>query len=401
MSTRFIGKDYVRICLCNMLLFFSFQMMLPTIPVYLRDSGGDQSQIGAVISIITFAAVLIRLFTGYALDHWNRKVIVAAGSIVFVLAAAAYPFYPLAGWMIGCSIWIGIGWGILTVSYATLVSDLIPPGRQGAGIGTFMLFAMASMAAGPFAGGWIYGRFGSAVLFGTASLIALLSLLLFLSGKSANANASSPQPTGKKPALLSGILERSSLFPAALLMLYTFCYGGIISFAGLYGQALGVANSGLFFLLSSAASMLVRPVAASLFDTKGHPTVLVPGIVLGIIALFALSAAAGPMLYIIASVLYGLSFGSVQPYLLAWTMQRARPDRRGAASSTFLIGMDSGIALGSIALGIWSGAIGYATMFRGSGVILVCLLAIYSISLFHTGRLRHQAHTGRAESETG
>ncbi|GGD52926.1 hypothetical protein GCM10010911_08130 [Paenibacillus nasutitermitis] len=168
-NSGYWSAAFLKICCCNMLVFFSFQMMLPILPVYLTDTGAERSSAGLVVAIITIAAVMIRLLTGYALDHWNRRRIVLAGSLALLLAMLAFVLLPSIGWIIGCSIGLGIGWGILTATYATIVSDLIPPGKLGAGIGTFMLFGLVSMAVGPYAGGWVYGQFGASALFGTAS----------------------------------------------------------------------------------------------------------------------------------------------------------------------------------------------------------------------------------------
>ncbi|WP_373288763.1 MFS transporter [Paenibacillus nasutitermitis] len=127
-------------------------------------------------------------------------------------------------------------------------------------------------------------------------------------------------------------------------------------------------------------------MAGRLFDTRGPAYVLVPGILLGIVALYLLSAAAGFGLFVTSAFVYGLSFGAVQPYMLAWTVQRAKPERRGAANSTFLIGMDGGIAIGSALLGLWIKNGEYAAMFRGSAGILVLLLILYGVTLIYASR---------------
>jgi len=380
---------YALLCICNLLIFFSFQMLLPTLPVYVIARGGDASSVGLVVAVVTLAAVAIRPFAGYALDRGNRRFVVVAGSIAFAAAAGAFPVSSAPGWTIVCAALLGVGWGTLTAAYATLVSGLIPEGRQGAGIGTFMLFGMFSMAVGPFFGGWVYGAYGDRALFGAAFLVALLSLLLFpavriggrkagtVSGGSATSNAGGAR-----------FVERSAIFPAFLILLFTIGYGGVLSFASLFGQSLGVANGGMFFLIASIASMTVRPAAGKLFDAKGPATVLLPGIAIGVASLAWLSAAATPWMYFAASALFGLSFGAVQPYMLAWTVRRARPERQGAANGTFLIGFDAGIALGSITLGLWSGTLGIAGTFRASAAALTLMLIVYAVSVAAEKRAR-------------
>lgn len=404
-------------CISNMLLFLAFQLMLPTIPIYLSDHGGTRSMIGLITGIIAFAAVLIRLFTGYALDNYNRRSIVIVGSLVFAFAASSFTFSLSAVWIVVSSSILGAAWGVMTVAYATIVSGLIPPGRQGSGIGTFLIFGLASMAVGPFLGAWIYNEFGTWALFGTSFVIALLSLFVYLyrndggsraaidiAGDSdieaADARATDTETASASGArdnrrFLEGIFEKSALFPALLMLLFMFGFGGILAFAGLYGQALGLANGGIFLLLSNTAAIMIRPIAGKLFDTNGPASVLIPGIVIAIAALFMLSNASGPAAFLVAAIVYGLAFGAVQPYSQAWAIQRARPTRHGAATSTFLIGMDVGVALGSSVLGFWTEAWGYAGIFRVAAFVVIAQLVVYGASVLMPSQRRPQRTVGR------
>ncbi|OXS57378.1 hypothetical protein B1A99_18005 [Cohnella sp. CIP 111063] len=380
-SQSYWSSSFIRICLCTLLLFSAFQMLLPILPIYMAGNGNSKSEVGWIAGLITIAAVLIRPFIGYALDHYNRRLIVLFGSSALALAAGAFTLSTSTGWMATVSLALGIGWGIMTAAYATIVSDLIPAGRQGAGIGTFMMFGFASMAVGPYIGGWLIEEYGPTVLFVTASLLTVLSLIVFLTGGVIGSTSRRGLSAGEQQPVLKRLFEQSALFPALLILLFTIGYGGIISFVSLFGMELGVKNGGIFFLLSNIAAMLVRPAVGKMFDTKGHAAVLLPGIVIGILAMIVLSTASTPTMFIIAACLYGLSFGAVQPFILAWTIQRASPERRGAANSTFLVGMDGGISLGSISFGFVAQMWGFVAVFQYSVVLLIALLIIYSISL--------------------
>lgn len=371
----------------NMLIFLAFQLLLPTIPIYLAEHGSAGSMIGLITGIIAFAAVIIRLFTGYALDRYNRQGIVVAGTLVLALAAISFTFSVSVVWIVLSSFVLGAAWGVITVAYATIVAGLIPPGRQGSGIGTFLIFALASMAAGPFVGAWVYNEYGRWVLFGTSFVVALLSLFVFLFNNAANVGPKDAEDTaGDNPFTLAGIFETSALFPAVLLFLFMFGFGGIISFAGLYGQQLGVANGGVFLLLSNVCAIMIRPIAGKLFDTKGHASVLIPGMIVAITALFMLANASGPATFVFTAIVYGLSYGAVQPYLQAWTIQRASPTRHGAANSTLLIGMDTGVALGSTVLGFLTQTWGYAAIFRVAASFVIAQLVVYGASLLKEKR---------------
>ncbi|WP_176444660.1 MFS transporter [Paenibacillus herberti] len=110
--------------------------------------------------------------------------------------------------------------------------------------------------------------------------------------------------------------------------------------------------------------------------STGPSWAIVPGVIAGIAALAVLSTADNWAWFGAAAVLYGLSFGSVQPSIMAWTVGRALPDRSGAANSAFFIGMDGGIALGSVLLGGVVQLFGYAGIFRYSIVFLLLMLVV-------------------------
>lgn len=419
-------------CISNMFIFLAFQMLLPTLPVYLSHHGSSETMIGLTTAIITFAAVVIRLFTGQAMERYDARPIVIGSTLVIAVTAVAYTVSLSAAWIVTTSFVFGVAWGVVTVAYATIAAGLIPEGQHGAGIGTFFMFALASMAAGPFLGGWLFHTYGQWALFGTACAVALLSLLVFFLGDEFDPNVkartkarterdagirpgedartdegtdetsvATADETATSPSVRSrsrprpAVFEKSALFPSGLVLLFMFSFGGIISFAALYGQQLGLHNGGVFLLLANVAAMAVRPVAGKLFDTRGPAFVILPGAVIGVAALFMLASASGATMFLVAAFIYGLAFGAVQPYSQAWALQRSQPARHGAANSTFLIGVDVGITLGSMTLGFWVASAGYAGIFRIAAFVVIAHIVIYCTSLWRGRRAGTHGRSAR------
>ena len=63
-KNRFGTKDFVITSLSNLLLFFSFQMLIPTIPTHVSQLGGNNNQVGLVIGIFTISSLLTRPLLG-------------------------------------------------------------------------------------------------------------------------------------------------------------------------------------------------------------------------------------------------------------------------------------------------------------------------------------------------
>ncbi|TDA69439.1 MAG: MFS transporter [Clostridia bacterium] len=352
---RLWTRDFVLICVVNFVIFMAFQMLMPTLPVYVGKLGGRESMIGMITGIFTVAAVAVRPWLGLELDRRGRKGIFLTGLAVFVAVAASYQFAGAILWLVLLRVIHGIGWGGSTTAAGTIAADLIPASRRGEGMGYYGLFNNLAMALAPALGLFLINRFGFGELFTTSSLLALLALLL------AAAMRVPPAPRGgdAKPALF----ETRALPPALIMFFITFTWGGVVSFLSLYALEKGIANIGIYFTIYALVLMVVRPVSGVIADRQGPAPVVVPGLILISLAMLVLAGAQNIWWFVLAAVLNGLGFGATQPILQALTINLAPPTRRGAANATFFSAFDLGIGAGSILLGVISQLVGFNRMY--------------------------------------
>jgi len=378
-------KAFLVTALSNLLLFFSFQMLIPTIPTHVAQLGGDDFQVGLVIGIFTISSLLTRPFAGKALDRLGRKHVLFVGLSICVLTIAGYSYLAAIALILAARFVHGIGWGMSTTSLGTVIADIIPPERRGEGMGYYGLSNTFAMALAPLTGLWIMNQYGFHRVLLLSTCMALLSLLssLFISYSKPLKTTSA----ASQPRLLDRFVERSALLPSMLLYFTAVCYGGIVTFITLFGRETGIANVGWFFLCNASMVLIVRPVTGVLFDRKGPEWVLLPGAVFTIGGLLLLSYAHSEASLAAAALCYGVGFGSIQPALQAWTMNRTPPERRGAANGTFFSANDLGIGTGAMLLGAFATYFGsYALMYRCSIVLMILFLIIYGWCLWQTRR---------------
>lgn len=67
------GRSFIFIMLANALLFMAFEMLLPTLPLFVSTLGGDASQIGLVTGIFMFSAILVRPFTSVLASRMDKS----------------------------------------------------------------------------------------------------------------------------------------------------------------------------------------------------------------------------------------------------------------------------------------------------------------------------------------
>lgn len=367
-------KKFITITLVNLLLFFGFQLLIPTLPVHVKNMGADDAVIGWVTGLFTLSALMIRPVAGWGLDRFGRRGIFLTGLVLFVAVTAAYSFLPSVGLILLLRFIHGFGWGAASTTSNTVASDVIPKKRFGEGIGFFTLAANLAMAVAPAVGLTMIVRSGfRPVSFLSAGLVALSLLLAF------GIRYEKPDPSTTADGKLV-LFEPTAIRPAAVMFFVTVTYGAINSFIALYAMELGIANVGSFFTVMAVAMLVSRPLLGTLMDRRGFRVILLPALVLTALALYLVSAAESLPLFLAAGVAYGTGFGALQSGLQAMSVLNAPRHRLGVANSTFYFGFDSGIGFGSIILGMVAARFGYSRMFFWSIVSVVIALILYLIT---------------------
>lgn len=70
------NPQYLKVMLCNFLLFFAFYLLTPLLPLYLdAEFAADKDMIGVVLSGYVVATLLVRPFSGFVVDTFDRKTV--------------------------------------------------------------------------------------------------------------------------------------------------------------------------------------------------------------------------------------------------------------------------------------------------------------------------------------
>src|SRR5699024_610780 len=89
---RIWTRDFIFIWLANFFVFLGFQMTLPTLPLYVKELGGNDQMIGIIVGIFTFSALLVRPYAGHALESKGRGFVYIIGLSAFMLTMGIYGF---------------------------------------------------------------------------------------------------------------------------------------------------------------------------------------------------------------------------------------------------------------------------------------------------------------------
>lgn len=370
-------KNYVLLLLGNLLLYQGILMLIPSFPVYMKQIGGNDLQASLPFAVFSISALIVRALSGNAADTLGRRPLLLAGLLILILFNSSYFFVSTIGVILVLRFCQGIGWGMVSTTFATIMSDIVPANRRGEGTGYFALSIILATSLATIAGIEIMKHYDFTTLLLVSTALAVIGMLLTLGISIAPIKQLAKASHKNKSLTWSDLFEKSALLPSVLCFLHSITLGGIMSFLMLYGAEIGVENTWIYFAGHVAMILISRPFAGKLFDQKGHTVVIIPGIILMITGLTLLSYATSESSLLIASLFYGLGYGAAHPSLQAWAINRSPANRKGAANGTFLSSLDLGYAVGAVVLGLIATHTNYAVMYRVSVLFLIAFAGIY------------------------
>lgn len=379
--------SYLNVCIANFLMACSFNLLMPSIPLYITEYlGVPQTKTGIVLASYAIAILMIRPFSGYLVDLYSRKKILLISFICYVAIFFGY-FYAVTIFVfVIVRFFHGITWGLSTVSSSTLAIDLVPSERRTEGIGYFGTFMNVAMAIGPFIAIHIYQNYSFQILLYCAIFMGILGIV-----------AASFIKAPERPKLdrEKVSFDRFFLLPAWPIflnqLLPSFAWGTIGPFVAQYGKQINIPNAGIFFLFWAGGIIVSRIFSGRMVD-KGYIH-LVNTSAMAIVATAFLGFALihNIVAFCVSGLFIGIGFGMMFPALQTLYINMAKNNQRGTANSTYLVGFDLGLALGMLVGGYISGIYSFEILFMvASGLCFFSILVYQTISkrLFDRKRIR-------------
>lgn len=373
---RLWNAEYCKVMCSNFLLFFAFYLLTPLLPIYLdRQFAADKDTIGIVLSGYVIATFLVRPFSGFFVDSFNRKRVLVICFFAFFICFAGYIG---AGTLLMFAIirtMHGIPFGAATVANSTVAIDVLPSSRRNEGIGYYGLSNNLAMALAPSAGIYIYS------VTDNFSLLFWLSLLLAMIGFLCSTSVKIPEREIKKvkPRLdLDHFFLSRAWLMAINVCLFGLCWGMLSNYVALYGQKeLGITDgTGVFFALLSLGLVLSRLSGHTALRNGRITQSCAVGVSLSLCGYILFAMAVNEWTYYVSALLIGLGNGRMYPAFLNMFVKVARHDQRGTANSSILISWDFGMGIGILAGGViaefvsFSAAFGVAALMQMAGTLL-------------------------------
>ncbi|MCM1152179.1 MAG: MFS transporter [Muribaculum sp.] len=360
---RLWNLNYIKAMLGNFLLFFSFYLITPILPIYLdAQFAADKDMIGIVLSGYVVAALIVRPFSGFVVDTFDRKK---------VLMLCFFAFFILfTGYVGAASIMMfaivrtlhGLPFGAATVANSTVAIDVLPSSRRNEGMGYYGLSNNLAMAIAPTAGIYLYRISRNfSMLFWISLATAFLG---FLAISTIRTRQRLPVESKPKLSLDHFFLSRGWLL-AINISLFGLCWGVLSNYVAIYSQEkLNITDgTGIFFAIIAGGLFISRLIGAKSLRQGKLTENAVQGACLTAVGLTMFAIWPHSWVYYLAPLLLGLGNGRMYPAFLNMFVNLARHDQRGTANSTILTSWDLGMGIGILSGGMIVEYAGYNTAF--------------------------------------
>lgn len=385
MTQKLWTRPFIMIMGINFLIFLSFNMINPSLPLYLQDLGISETMTGVCISIFTVGSMLIRPIAGDVLDHFGRRSVFFISMIFLAILVFCYSFTSAIALLLVLRVIHGIDWSFASTSTSTIATDIIPRQITGTGIGIFGMSMSLALAVAPALAVDLMDRYSFSTMIDVSSVFLVCALLLGFFFPFEKTLQHATPVKSNMPKEKRTIIEHSAILPAIIMGCITLTMSAVTTYVPLYGTTLGLGNTGYFFSIYAIGLLLVRGCIGRVIDRFGIVAATLPSFVCMLIAMLLLGLAQDLPMLLISGFLYGSGFGGAQTTMQSLSVMNAPIDRFGAANGTFFIGFDLGIGFGALLAGTLSDHLGFRAMYLMLMVFIV--IAIVLVAKFRPHKL--------------
>ena len=360
---RLWNSNYIKVWVANFMIFFSFMIVMPLLPLYLSEIFmANKHVIGLVLSGYTITALLIRPLSGYLVDSFSRKKILLISYFLF--------FIFFAGYIVATSLLLftiirtihGAPMGTVTVANSTVAIDVLPSTRRAEGIGYYGLSNNLATAIAPNVGLLMYHYFHS---YDIVFIIALLTSGIGLYINSTVKLKERIIQTKKCHLSLDRFILLKGWSIGITLACLAFSYGIISTYLAIYGkeELHMTSGTGIFFAILCFGLMTSRIIGARTLRRNMIVLNCSLGIIISLFGYFVFAAFHNYWGYYGSALIIGLGNGHMFPAMQNMFISLAASSQRGTANSTLLTSWDIGIGLGVLFGGSFVEWFGYTSAF--------------------------------------
>ncbi len=353
------NKIFINMFIINLMFHLCTTAMNTLTAKYASFLGGSATVAGAATGMFAATAIIFKIISAPALDSLNRKKLLLGAIGVMTVAFVGYTFSNSIPMLMASRLVQGAGQAFTTTGCLAIAASSLPNGKMASGIGYFALSSAVTRAVAPQAGLLLVDLVGYNYTFAILACIMGLTIVFTASMKLEH------KKTKKFKISPSTIVAKEALLPAGIYLVIAIAMSMTKSFLVLFTDSLGMGSEiGIFFTVSAVVLMITRPFIGTFADKFGVIKVLIPALLCTIASFFIISASSALWMFLVAAVVLSFGQGGTQPSMQATIMRSVPADRRGSASCTSYLALDTGTLIGPVIGGAVIDQAGYVAAWQ-------------------------------------
>ncbi|GAA3742943.1 multidrug efflux MFS transporter NorA [Leifsonia bigeumensis] len=379
-----LSRETIVLGVIAFFVMVGFGVVIPVLPVFVRDFGVGYTEVGAVVSAFALVRLVASPFVGKLIDLGGERTILAIGIGIVAVSSAMVGLaqtYLEVLLLRGAG---GVGSAMFSISAMSLLLGTTAPSMRGRAVGFYQGGFLIGGMAGPAIGGLLAVISLRAPFFFYAGTLVIAGVvgLLFLKPvskavKDAGAGAAAPIPFRVvladrrfRAACLANFASgwaslgvRSAIVPILVVEL-------------LHKEELW---TGIAFAIAAVAQTLALAPAGRFVDTIGRKPAIIGSYAVGAVVMLAIPFAGDIWVLIALLCVFGVAaaFMGTAPTASVGDAAGARSGQPVAIFSAF---SDLGAIIGPLAAGALLDAVSYPAAFA-SAVVLLAIAAVYALRM--------------------
>ncbi|MBF4692485.1 MFS transporter [Fusibacter ferrireducens] len=398
---------FIKVCVIAVVSNICFQALFSSFPLYLLQLKMDTVQVGIIASGVSISMMVTRILSGALSDTYGRRTIGLLGILVFTLPFLVFLATKNNLLVAVFRILQGAGVAAMSIATAGMAADVLNKSRFNEGIGYYGLSSAISQAIGPAIGIFMISNQQAKGFFKLNVLVCTLSIFMLLTlnyekknrfklkdhilkevdadndmnidinidiniGTNTDTNTDKEDmKQNNKTSFLWRIFEKKALNAVVMTMFIIIPVSSIFVFLAPFADAQGIKGVELFFTIYAICLFISRLLSTWLFTRMSIEMILRIGMVIMAFSFLFLVTLQNTFMLYSAGVLYGLGGGLCYTVLTILSVERAEPNERGRAFSTYYAANDLAVGIGAVFYGYLINFAGYRVAFGTAFIILV------------------------------
>lgn len=363
------------LALCGFVTSFGAHIVATNLPAYAATVGAGAMTIGVLIAVYDFAELFAKPAAGFLADRRGMKLTLIGGLLTFIAGSLLFLVIP-ARLLVVVRFVQGLGAAALSTVSISLVARYFED-QRGSAFGIYNAIKGAGYIVAPAAGGFITHSLGFSAIFVVSAGVALVATMLSLV---LPGDARGELDDDDEPSLTETlkIFMDPRLTPIyGVIVINMFLVGVLFGFLPVYLRGLGysTADAGVVLSLTTAAYLLVQPVAGVLADRYNIRTTVIVGLLLAASATAVTTFVHGmPLMLVVVAA--GAGVGIVWTNSDAMVGATVPPNQLGAGIGAAQSFKEFGDMVGPLAVGALTQFFGIRVAFVTSALVSIGCLAL-------------------------